>query len=223
MARRRREARATWATASRLSSVPSTPHTIRSKIDADPEWADRASIPCPCAAPPLLVHQVLSAVGARIPPPGCGHRLSGSRWPRHHRVQIELDDLVEVGGELRQPANEIGQRGRVGRRRARASRPAAHPPCPRRRAGRVDVGERRGCEPDLAQELGHRATHPERDDRPEHGSCIAPAITSTPPRTIGWITAGNPTLVVAAASSAGVRTSSTTPPSRSCARPPRPP
>ena len=47
---------------------------------------------------------------------------------------------------------------------------------------------------------------------PNTGSCIAPAITSTPPRTIGWITAGNPTVDVAAASSAGVRTSSTTPP-----------
>ena len=31
--------RATWATASRLSSVPSTPHTIRSKIDDEPAWA----------------------------------------------------------------------------------------------------------------------------------------------------------------------------------------
>ncbi len=37
------------------------------------------------------------------------------------------------------------------------------------RFGRVDVRQRRGCEPDLAQELGHRATHSERDDRPEHG------------------------------------------------------
>ena len=31
--------RATWATASRLSSVPSTPQTIRAKIDGEPAWA----------------------------------------------------------------------------------------------------------------------------------------------------------------------------------------
>ena len=53
-----------------------------------------------------------------------------------HGVEVELRELGEVVGELREPVEDVGERGGVGGGSTAEARDEPVPPCPSRRARR---------------------------------------------------------------------------------------
>ena len=86
-----------------------------------------------------------------------------------HRVEVELGELGEVVGELREPVQHVGERGGVGGRGA--AEPGDEPPGLARgdELVGVDVGQRRQPEVGVADQLGEHAAGAEGDERAEDG------------------------------------------------------
>ena len=86
-----------------------------------------------------------------------------------HGVEVELRELGEVVGELREPVQDVGERGRVGRRSASEAGDEPAGLAALDELVRVDVGQRREPEVGVADQLGEHAARAEGDERPEHG------------------------------------------------------
>ena len=92
-----------------------------------------------------------------------------------HGVEVELRELREVVGELREPVEDIGERGGVGGAERRGSRRRAVPPCPTPTSSSASTsvsGESRKCASPISS--ANTPPGPNATSGPKTGSCATP-------------------------------------------------
>ena len=115
-------------------------------------------------------YQLLASVrscGRREADAGVHHH--GPSGKAEHGVEIELRELGEVVGELREPVQHVGERRRVGGRSTAEARDQPAGLACADELVRVDVRQRSEPEVSFPDELREHAAGAEGDERAEHG------------------------------------------------------